>query len=137
MVSASRHYEIKIKRTRFLCSIGSLSTISSTEYYKYIESVKNWQQEDIVIKEIQDGLSNKNYLVINKKNDNKVLLKLLGVLVLISACFGAGMYASSKNEVIKELSKKEVVYIGKIIVLNTSEQRFSVIVSSYDYSTIS
>ncbi|MFA6106467.1 MAG: S41 family peptidase [Patescibacteria group bacterium] len=36
------------------------------------------------------------------------------ILILLAASFGAGGYFSQKNEVIKELAKKEVVYLGKL-----------------------
>lgn len=37
------------------------------------------------------------------------------ILVLMFVSFGAGLYISGKKEVFKELAKKEVVYVGKIL----------------------
>ncbi len=43
----------------------------------------------------------------------KVALIIL-VLVLIVVSFGSGMYVSQKTEVIKEMAKKEVIYLGQL-----------------------
>jgi len=37
------------------------------------------------------------------------------ILVLMASSFGVGLYLSQKNEVIKELAKKEVVYAGQVL----------------------
>lgn len=52
----------------------------------------------------------------NKRNKTGKLFKFIILpLVFIGAGFFGGLYAASKNDVIKELSKEEVVYIGKLI----------------------
>ncbi len=37
------------------------------------------------------------------------------LIILLAASFGAGLYLPGKNEVIKELAKKEAVYLGKVL----------------------
>ncbi|MFA6393774.1 MAG: S41 family peptidase [Patescibacteria group bacterium] len=51
-------------------------------------------------------------------NNKGMKLKRIGLsilfLILLAASFGAGGYFSQKNEVIKDLAKKEVVFLGKL-----------------------
>lgn len=44
----------------------------------------------------------------------RIILTLL-VIVFMAASFMAGMYAPGKSEVMKDLAKKEVVYLGKVL----------------------
>ena len=58
------------------------------------------------------------YSIQIKKNKNKftqAFLFLLSILILLGIGFGAGMYAVQKNEVVQNLAKKEVVYLGKVL----------------------
>lgn len=45
----------------------------------------------------------------------KWIVAVLAAIFLISAVFFAGMYFPGKNEVAKELAKKEAVYLGKVL----------------------
>ncbi|MBL7057887.1 S41 family peptidase [Patescibacteria group bacterium] len=51
----------------------------------------------------------------NKSKLKKALYKLMAIFLLIFAGFLGGMYSSSKNDIVKDLSKKEVVYVGKVL----------------------
>ena len=55
----------------------------------------------------------------DNKKSSKATVKRLGmavaVFVLMWASFGAGLYATGKSAVIKDLAKQEVVYTGKIL----------------------
>ncbi|MFA6171951.1 MAG: S41 family peptidase [Patescibacteria group bacterium] len=48
-----------------------------------------------------------------RKIFKRISIGLLSV-ILLAASFGAGAYFSQKNEVLKELAKKEVVFLGKL-----------------------
>lgn len=56
--------------------------------------------------------------MINENEPKKKIWKKISigfiVLILLAASFGAGGYFSQKNEVLKGLAKKEVVYLGKL-----------------------
>lgn len=52
------------------------------------------------------------------RSKNKVFKRIAGivlVLILAVVCFGAGMYVARKNEAVKELADKEVVFLGKVL----------------------
>jgi len=53
----------------------------------------------------------------NRENAKRIILRILVILlfpVFAVAGFGAGLYYSGKSELVKNLAKKEAVYLGKI-----------------------
>lgn len=52
---------------------------------------------------------------INKCKWRKRIVWSILILILISFSFGLGMYMSQKNEIIKDLAKEEVVFLGELI----------------------
>ena len=58
-----------------------------------------------------------NYQAGQNKGTLKKILIVFILLLLVLFSFVAGLYFSGKNEVLKEMAKKEAVYIGKVIGL--------------------
>jgi len=50
-----------------------------------------------------------------KKSVLKNIIKLVIIFLLLAVSFNAGMSFSQKNEVVRKLAEKEVVYIGKVL----------------------
>ncbi len=50
-----------------------------------------------------------------KRNILKTITKFIALLLLVGLSFSAGMGFAQKNEVVKELAQKEVVYVGKVL----------------------
>ncbi len=50
-----------------------------------------------------------------KKRILKKAILIVVFLVLLAASYGAGLYSAGKNELAKEMSKSEAVYLGKIL----------------------
>jgi len=58
-----------------------------------------------------------DYQNIQNKGKLKKLLGIFVILLLVLLSFLAGLFFSGKNEVLKEMAKKEAIYIGKVIGL--------------------
>lgn len=61
----------------------------------------------------------------NNKNMSNVrrIIYIVLVLILMLASFGSGLYLAQKNEVIKDLAKEEVVYLGEIVGKYSQENK--------------
>ena len=55
------------------------------------------------------------YVTNDKGRTVKKVSVIILVLILILLSFGAGMYISQKNDVVKGLAKKEIVYLGQVV----------------------
>ena len=52
----------------------------------------------------------------NKRSKmRRFIFKLVYLLLIMGVGFGVGIYASNKHEVVRELGKKEVVYVGSVL----------------------
>jgi len=67
-----------------------------------------------------------NYSISQNKGKLKKLLIVFVILLLALLSFMAGLFFSGKNEVLKEMAKKEAIYVGKVIGLY-SEARSGVL----------
>jgi carboxyl-terminal processing protease len=51
----------------------------------------------------------------NKKSKLKIFGVLFLAVILVLVGFGAGLYLAGQNEVVREMAKKEAVYLGKVL----------------------
>ncbi len=69
----------------------------------------------------------------NRGRRFKKIIWVVLILVLLVASFGSGMYISQRSEVMKELAKKEVVYLGQLIG-KYSQGKEGVLTQDIDFS---
>jgi len=74
-----------------------------------------------------------NYITKKKGRWFKWIAWTVLVLILMVVCFGSGMYITQKSEIVKELAKKEVVYLGKLTG-KYSQAKQGVLIQDVDFS---
>ncbi|MFH1822501.1 MAG: S41 family peptidase [Patescibacteria group bacterium] len=58
---------------------------------------------------------NSQYVKNKKSNKLKKIAWVIIILLLMTISFGSGLYISGNNEIIKDLAREEVVYLGQVI----------------------